>query len=90
MSDTEELPDQVAHAIMDFLIEQQKKGRTFIMESEIYEMLGAKLSHDAEDRKFVLKQYFDNVVRNDSARIQDRPDSPGYRWSGTLVQDIDG
>lgn len=62
MSDTEELPDQVAHAIMDFLIEQQKKGRSFIMESEIYEILGANLSHDAEDRKFVLKQYFDNVI----------------------------
>ena len=62
MSDTEELPDQVAHAIMDFLIEQQKKGRTFVMESEIYQMLGAGLAHDAEDRKFVLKQYFDNVV----------------------------
>ena len=58
----EELPDQVAHAIMDFLIEQQKKGRTFIMESEIYQMLGAGLAHDAEDRKFILRQYFDNVI----------------------------
>jgi len=60
--DPEELPDQVAHAIMDFLIEQQQKGRTFIMESEIYQMLGAGLAHDAEDRKFILKQYFDNVI----------------------------
>lgn len=58
----EELPDQVAHAIMDFIIEQQKKGRTFIMESEIYQTLGASLAHDAEDRKFALKQYFDNVI----------------------------
>jgi len=47
---------------MDFLIEQQQKGRTFIMESEIYQMLGAGLAHDAEDRKFVLKEYHDNVI----------------------------
>jgi hypothetical protein len=62
MNDAEELPDQVANAIMDFLIEQQQKGRTFVMESEIYQMLGAGLAHDAEDRKFVLKEYHDNVI----------------------------
>jgi hypothetical protein len=62
MNDAEELPDQVANAIMDFLIEQQQKGRTFVMESEIYQMLGASLAHDAEDRKFVLKEYHDNVI----------------------------
>jgi len=62
MNDAEELPDQVANAIMDFLIEQQQKGRTCVMESEIYQMLGAGLAHDAEDRKFVLKEYHDNVI----------------------------
>ena len=62
MDDAEELPDQVANAIMDFLIEQQQKGRAFVMESEIYQMLGAGLAHGAEDRKFVLKEYHDNVI----------------------------
>lgn len=62
MTDDQEISIEVAETIMNFLIDQQQKGRTFIMESEIYRMLGADYPKDLQDRKFVLKQYFDNVI----------------------------
>ena len=62
MTDDQEISIEVAETIMNFLIDQQQKGKTFIRESEIYQMLGADYPKDQEDRKFVLKQYFDNVI----------------------------
>jgi len=52
----------VADIILTYFADQLKAGRSFIMESEIWQLLGLELSKDQEDRKFILKQYQDNVI----------------------------
>ena len=52
----------VANIILTYFAEQLKAGRTSLMESEIWQMLGLELPEDHENRKFMLKQYSDNVI----------------------------
>jgi len=52
----------VADIILTYFTTQLNSGRTVILESEIWQMLGLELPEDQENRKFYLKQYQDNVI----------------------------
>lgn len=62
MDENEAHAEWLAELITEYLIMQLKSGRTHVMESEVWQMLGQPFPADQEDRKFVLKEYHDNVV----------------------------
>jgi len=52
----------VADIILSYLTSQLESGKHVVLESEIWQMLGLELPKDRENRKFILKQYNDNVI----------------------------
>ena len=48
--------------ILEYLAVQLKSGRTFVMEEELWQMMGHPMPEGVENRKFVLREYFDNVI----------------------------
>ena len=52
----------MADIIISYFADQLTAGRDIIYESEVWEMLGLNFPEDMEDRKFILKEYKDNVI----------------------------
>jgi len=52
----------VADIIFTYFATQLSSGRTIVMESEIWQMLGLELPEGHHNRKFLLKEYKDNVI----------------------------
>jgi hypothetical protein len=52
----------VADIILTYFATQLSSGRSVIHESEIWQMLGLELPEGAENRKFHLKEYHNNVI----------------------------
>jgi len=52
----------VADIILSYFAAQQAAGRSVLYESEIWQLLGLELPKDQENRKFILKEYHDNVI----------------------------
>jgi len=52
----------MADIIISYFADQLTAGRDIIYESEVWEMLGLNFPEDMEDRKFILKEYNDNVI----------------------------
>ena len=52
----------VADIILTYFATQLSSGRSVIYESEIWQMLGLELPNDQENRRFILKEYNDNVI----------------------------
>jgi hypothetical protein len=52
----------VADIILTYFAAQQAAGRLSLYENEIWQLLGLELPEDQENRKFILKEYHDNVI----------------------------
>jgi hypothetical protein len=53
----------VADIILSYFTEQQAAGRAFLYEDEIWKLLGQERPKNTPNRKFVLKEYQDNVIQ---------------------------
>jgi len=64
----------VADIILSYFTAQQAAGRSVLYESEIWKLLGLELPEGQENRRFILKEYSDNVIpfpkKHYSIRIQ--------------------
>lgn len=58
----EDYIEWMSNVILEYLAMQLKAGRAFVMEKEIWDMMGHQMPEGAPNRKFVLKEYFDNVI----------------------------
>jgi hypothetical protein len=52
----------VADIILTYFADQLKAGRSSIMESEIWQLLGAELPEGRSNRIYILKKYSDNII----------------------------
>jgi hypothetical protein len=52
----------VADIILTYFTEQLVSGRSVIYESEIWQLLGQPFPESRHDRKFILKEYSNNVI----------------------------
>jgi hypothetical protein len=53
----------VADIIISYFAAQQIAGRSVLYESEIWTLLGLEFPEGQEDRKFILKEYHDNIIQ---------------------------
>jgi hypothetical protein len=58
----------VADIILTYFTDQLSSGRSVIYESEIWQLLGIEKPTDSPDRKFILKEYENNIIKLDDFR----------------------
>lgn len=63
IDEDEEYAEWLADIILAYFAAQSSSGRSTIFESEIWKLLGQEFPEGRIDRKFILKDYKDNVVQ---------------------------
>jgi hypothetical protein len=62
MGENEAYAEWLAAFIQDYLMQQLQSGRSVVMESEIWQMLGTPMPAGHKEQRFVLREYVDNVI----------------------------
>ena len=62
MTSDEAYAEFVADIILTYFTTQLNSGRLVIYESEIWQLLGLEKDPNLPDRKFILKEYANNVI----------------------------